>query len=422
MKRLYRLHIRLASAKLASKEWLFDNPKRVTFGYLPEAAVSVADPEITSGRMIFRRKGGDLQLRLAPDLTGSLQIGGKDIPLEDLREVGLLQSDGQGEFISLHPKTYGTVVVGTTPFQFWVSLPPDEPEYPRGNRLVDRFREIPLVYVIAFVISIGLHHAFYRIFSDLPPPAPPTARELDQRFARFTLTQEEYARTRIPKTKRDVARGQRAEARKAQERSTASFGGFLAAVEGKKETASPFQKLFTTDSLGKSLDDLLGGKNLDDAIAKQLASPGGIHSNLDYSTKNKAKIGSLRQKGLGTRELDVSTSRPVVARFDTSSPLVEGSLDQERLEGVVAMHAGQMRACYERALSRNRKLSGKVVLKLVVQADGRPSNVVIEKSNMNDRGLERCLIQRISTWIFPRPVGGPTPVRFPFIFTSAATG
>jgi len=82
---------------------------------------------------------------------------------------------------------------------------------------------------------------------------------------------------------------------------------------------------------------------------------------------------------------------------------VLSGLSKDLINAVVQRHRAEIRACYDSALQRNPKLSGKVVMSFSIKPDGIVSTVGVKESTIGDTGLEGCIASRIKSWTFPKP-------------------
>jgi TonB family protein len=83
----------------------------------------------------------------------------------------------------------------------------------------------------------------------------------------------------------------------------------------------------------------------------------------------------------------------------------------------VQQNRRQIRFCYERVLYREHELEGKVAVAWVIGGTGEVVEVFIVESTLDNREVERCMIDRIRRWRFPAPAGGGTVrVNYPFVF------
>jgi hypothetical protein len=98
------------------------------------------------------------------------------------------------------------------------------------------------------------------------------------------------------------------------------------------------------------------------------------------------------------------------------TPLVLGSLDKELIRRVIHAHRNEIRYCYERALTANPGLWGKVTVNFVIGPNGSVQVSKIRETTMNNADVENCIAQKVKTWKFPEPKGGGiVDVTYPFV-------
>ena len=93
-----------------------------------------------------------------------------------------------------------------------------------------------------------------------------------------------------------------------------------------------------------------------------------------------------------------------------------GNLDRALIEKVVNEHTDEIQRCYERELSKDASLQGKVEVEWVIGMDGSVTSARQKSSTVRSVGLSRCMLDAIHTWRFPHPQGGQVVVAFPFSF------
>jgi hypothetical protein len=185
--------------------------------------------------------------------------------------------------------------------------------------------------------------------------------------------------------------------------------------------------LFDNDAKGGALEAALG--NIDGAsvaagygeggVGFRGGGPGGGGSGTN--TFGTGKVGTLGRGagngsygasdgGLGKRDdRDVTMTQ--------GTPQVIGSLDPEIIRRIVREHAGQIKYCYEKELIRTPGISGKVIMKWVINGEGKVTQALSQESQLKNPAVESCLANRIKTWVFPKPKGGGTVVvNYPFVF------
>jgi TonB family protein len=96
---------------------------------------------------------------------------------------------------------------------------------------------------------------------------------------------------------------------------------------------------------------------------------------------------------------------------------VEEGLSKDEVGSVIHSHRTEVRYCYESALIHNPEISGKVVVRFVIESSGRIQSVSPEQSSLNGSEVEKCVVSHIKSWKFPKPRdGGDISVSYPFHF------
>src|SRR6478752_6654355 len=75
------------------------------------------------------------------------------------------------------------------------------------------------------------------------------------------------------------------------------------------------------------------------------------------------------------------------------------------LQGALGGKAGQSRACYEKALSSNSTLSGRMTVSIKINQQGTVCSAQV-KSDLNNPLVENCVLQSFRAATFPAPKGG----------------
>ncbi len=156
---------------------------------------------------------------------------------------------------------------------------------------------------------------------------------------------------------------------------------------------------------GSSLDKLGGGTSGGDT--KKIGGLG---------TAGKGG-GTTGYKGTGSLSLG-NTGSAEVGILDEETE-VAGGLDKEVIARVIKSQLGQIRYCYERQLSANPDLYGKILVKFTIGATGSVVAQSIGTTSLNNAMVEGCILRRIAGWKFPTPKGGTNVlVTYPFLFKS----
>jgi TonB family protein len=88
------------------------------------------------------------------------------------------------------------------------------------------------------------------------------------------------------------------------------------------------------------------------------------------------------------------------------------------LKRVIDGNAGQLRYIYNKRLRRGIKLSGKMIVEMKIQPNGRVEGIEVINSNIGDSSFEKDITEQIEKWRF-KPVDeslGEMTLRYPFEF------
>lgn len=127
--------------------------------------------------------------------------------------------------------------------------------------------------------------------------------------------------------------------------------------------------------------------------------------------------GTTGYKGTGALALGKTGSADVGMVEEESE--VDGGLDKEAIARVIRSQLGQIRYCYERQLSANPDLYGKIMVRFTIGSAGSVTAQAIGNTSLNNAMVEGCILRRIAGWQFPTPKGGTNVlVTYPFLFKS----
>ncbi|UOF02430.1 AgmX/PglI C-terminal domain-containing protein [Bdellovibrio reynosensis] len=98
---------------------------------------------------------------------------------------------------------------------------------------------------------------------------------------------------------------------------------------------------------------------------------------------------------------------------------ITGGLDREVIAQYIKSKLGQILYCYERQLSANPDLFGKVAVKFTIGPTGQVEQQLIGDTTLKNATVEGCILNRVAAWKFPNPQGGTRVlVTYPFLFKS----
>lgn len=97
----------------------------------------------------------------------------------------------------------------------------------------------------------------------------------------------------------------------------------------------------------------------------------------------------------------------------------QGKLEKVEIQRVIRLHINEVKRCYETQLAKNPKLSGKVMVRFVIDTDGKVTDSSIAETTLHDSLAEGCIAGAVRTWLFPKPQGGRVIVAYPFILANS---
>lgn len=99
-------------------------------------------------------------------------------------------------------------------------------------------------------------------------------------------------------------------------------------------------------------------------------------------------------------------------------PIILGALDKSLIDVVIKKNIRAIRECYAAELVNTPNLSGKVVVKFVIAADGSVSRASTKSSTLDRPSVEGCINEQFMRFQFPEPSGGGIViVSYPFLFS-----
>lgn len=168
---------------------------------------------------------------------------------------------------------------------------------------------------------------------------------------------------------------------------------------------------------GEEMADVISGSrqsggDLDKKIARltslkssSRSGAGGAGGSSVKGTREQGSAGIDEMvSGLGNAEDEtfVRGGELVVSMDDTEFEGDAGSAgsgrDPSEVQSVILGHNKTIQYCYERELKRNPTLRGKLTVRFTITPSGRVKNVEIVASTLNNRSVERSIVNRIRRW------------------------
>jgi len=201
--------------------------------------------------------------------------------------------------------------------------------------------------------------------------------------------------------------------------------GALGGMQNGSKSSAGFNPSAMNDSKGTSwngagsggvggMERAIHGKGL---VASAMGSGGKVEGGGGYGTRGKAGGG---RPGYGSMNMGGTAA----AYFEPvqEEALVEGGLDKDQIAAVINRHIGEVIYCYEKGLQVQSGLAGRVGVKFTINGSGIVSSATVANSSLNSAQVEGCVLNRLRTWKFPKPVGGVNvKVQYPFVLKRVNT-
>lgn len=174
--------------------------------------------------------------------------------------------------------------------------------------------------------------------------------------------------------------------------------------------------------INNALGGLQGGAGLGDAhgvggLGSRGTGPGGGGTALGIGGLG-TKGGGRGRGGYGT--LDLGGRGKGETDFDSNKTIVQGGLDKETIARVIKRHWNEIKYCYEKELSKDPNLYGKVTVNFIIDGTGSVAEASIQQTTMNNENVEGCMLSHVRRWRFPEPKGGgEVIVTYPWVFKPA---
>ncbi len=140
---------------------------------------------------------------------------------------------------------------------------------------------------------------------------------------------------------------------------------------------------------------------------------------------NALGIGGLGTKGSGSGRggygaIDLGGRGKDETIFVPGRTTVVGGLSREVINRVIQKHYNEIKYCYEKELTHDPGLYGKITLLFVIAGDGRVGDALVQQTTMSSEPVESCMLNHVKRWTFPAPQGGGTvQVTYPYVFKSS---
>lgn len=95
-----------------------------------------------------------------------------------------------------------------------------------------------------------------------------------------------------------------------------------------------------------------------------------------------------------------------------------GSIAPVEVKKALVARKDDVRACYHSLLEKDKKASGKVVIRFTVAEDGTVEETVIMNATTLPNETAQCIADVVKSTTFPKPQGGKARITYPWEFTA----
>lgn len=432
-----QLNVKIEQAGKISYYRLAKNGK-LTVGKHPNNDIVLYGDHFPKRHILLSEKNNHFQIRLKNYMRGEVRAGESRLSFKDMIAHNLLPIKGGGFLYLITQNKEGYVVVGDAKISFRFAKGNTRNTHPLAvpgfkgyswfyatSRELGRdlpFKAIVLFFVLFHALMLNYMSKHAR---DFEPPLSVT--KVPERFAKFVV--------KTPSTTKEV---DKPVARSTEEGATspAEKANRSSAEESSKEEAIPEAQgilgLLTgtgaTDYSSNMIDFLLDKglvRELDEVMTNSKLQVGkGTTTSEDLD-----KLISLSEVGSGIDDLleDINQVESVslgekgqieVERIGkmTGTPGAAGKRSEESVRAMMLAYTGRLTYIYNKYLKRDPELRGKIVVEVVIEADGAVSNVRTLSSTVNNREFELEILNVIRRWEYEPIDQGTVIVTYPLVF------
>jgi len=386
---------------------------------------------------LFSKAGGRWTARISDKWAGFVDVGETRKTFAEMLTDGSARKDGNDLFtIEIGEDTRLVVDLGNTIFVAHMVFPGKLAA--KGASQIDW----PIIGIVAFMGFITAALTFMYMF--MAPPPKGSNHGLDDHMVQLLLEKQkeeqdnkkedknpdagegakakkEEGKVGKKDAKMDKAKGEKVEMQKQQlDKEIAENAGVLGSL---RDDSALDQALGAT---GMNADTMSGIGGLIGAKGTQMGSGGlgGRGSGLGGGGTADG-LGGLGTKGRGSGASGYGSGG---GNFGSKGeggigaiggdPIILGALDKSLIDAVIKRNMNQIRYCYQRELTKNPALGGKVTVKFVIDKAGAVSSATTKATTMGSPAVEGCINSRFMRFQFPEPKGGGIViVSYPFIFS-----
>jgi pSer/pThr/pTyr-binding forkhead associated (FHA) protein len=408
-----------------SEEWRNDF-------YVPHDSLPSNDFEL------FEWKGSNYVCNISDKWTGFVDVGEDRHSFQEMIESGKARSTGNGNYeIDIDDGTRMVADLGHVIF-FGQMVHPGKKvvagvaadlDYP----FIGIMSFMSFVFVMLLVVLwntdpspdtgvVEIPDRFVDLMIDKPEPEQPKDNkpEANPDAGEGAKAKKEEGKVGKKDAKMKKAKGNKVEMQKKQvDKEIAENAGVLGALRDGSELDGVFGSSNLSSDLAGGIGGVIGAKGI------QVGSGGlGSRGSGLGGGGSADGLGGLGTKGRGSGRSGYGSGGGSFGKKGTGGlgkiggdPIILGALDKSLIDAVIKRNMNQIKYCYQRQLTKNPDLGGKITVKFVIAKDGTVSKASIKSSSMGSKDVENCITGRFMRFKFPEPKGGGIViVSYPFIF------
>jgi hypothetical protein len=378
---------------------------------------------------LFTSQGGNWVCNFSDSWAGFIDQGETRKTFQELIASGQARRGNHGYQVDIAEDARLMVDLGTTLFVAHQVYPSKKAVVPFGDNI-----DYPFLVMVA---SAALSMAMLFAAIQLVPPPDATEQKIDPRLVEMLLDKEvkpeeekqpdagegakakkEEGKVGKKDAKMDKAKGEKIEKQK-MDREVAENAGLLGAL---RDDAS-LDSSMANNGVG-AMQNGIGG--LIGAVGTQVGSGGlGGRGGGIGGGGSADGLGGMGTRGRGSGSSGYGSGGGDFGQRGEGAvagvggdPIILGALDKSLIDAVIKRNMAAIRYCYQRELTKNPALAGKITVKFVIAADGTVSSATTKSSSMGNPAVEGCINGRFLRFQFPQPKGGGIViVSYPFIFS-----
>jgi hypothetical protein len=389
--------------------------------------------------MLFELENEEYTAKILANWDGFADIGEKRYTFDELVEAGKAKKVGGGYDIPMTDDI--RLMVDAAGMIFFCHMVHE------GQKILSRNSEdvdYPFIAIASFMGFLGLLFGLAVFFA--PAQTTNDVVQVPDRFVELLVEKpepEEEKKDKKPDANPDAGEGAKAKreegkvgkkdakmekakgnkvevAKKELDRQVAENAGVLGALRD----AGALDGMFGSSGLDSTLEGGIGG--LIGAKGTQMGSGGlGSRGGGLGGGGTAEGLGGLGTKGVGSGKSGYGTGggdfgakgEGGIGRVG-GDPIIVGSLDRALIDEVIKRNMNQIRYCYQRELTKNPALGGKIVIGFTIAKDGTVSAANTKSTTMSNSAVESCIVGRFMRMQFPTPKGGGIViVSYPFLFS-----